>query len=581
MKSRYLVLFLFASLFSVIISSCSNDDPTDEKVVAKTPQDVNKIANEQLVSILSANKNDSILVVQKDTLLCYGFFKQLYGAEPKLLFSDKGKWNPLGDTLYKLVKEARYYGLIPNDYRFTAIDTLYKNVYNKAEDDYDATSIAKLDLLLCDAYFKMGAHANKGRFYPDSLLLEWNPNKLDSNWYRFLVKGINESKLRASLDSLEPKHEGYQFLKAELKKYIIENEKVDWDSVSFYNITDSTVFLAALKKRLLATNDYDAIIVGSDSLKMAAAIKSFQKKMNLEPDGKLGKLTKQAFGVSKEMSIRLMEMAMERWRWENTIFPEKYFWVNIPAANLHIWERNKGKIDPNWKLKKAQKEKIMETIGKDTLVLYSNVVVGKPETQTPILKAKINYMLIYPYWTVPYSIAWKEILPAVQRDSSYLRRKNFEVINSKGEVMDTKKISWKKYNKSNLPFKFRQRIGDDNSLGVVKFNFNNKYGVYLHDTNSKRYFKTFYRYQSHGCIRLEKYWETAKFIMREDTVKTPYDTLATYFATPLQRQMNLIKTVPIYIRYYTSVADCTGLKCYIDIYRKDEKMAKLVYNEKK
>lgn len=72
--------------------------------------------------------------------------------------------NRLGDTLYKLVKEARYYGLIPNDYRFTAIDTLYKNVYNKAEDDYDATSIAKLDLLLCDAYFKMGAHANKGRF---------------------------------------------------------------------------------------------------------------------------------------------------------------------------------------------------------------------------------------------------------------------------------------------------------------------------------------------------------------------------------------------------------------------------------
>ena len=143
------------------------------------------------------------------------------------------------------------------------------------------------------------------------------------------------------------------------------------------------------------------------------------------------------------------------------------------------------------------------------------------------------------------------------------------------------KISWKKYNKGNLPFKFRQRIGDDNSLGVVKFNFNNKYGVYLHDTNSKRYFKTFYRYQSHGCVRLEKYWETAKFLMREDTVKLPYDTLAVYFATPEQRQMNLKKDVSIYIRYYNSVADSTGLKRYIDIYRKDEAMAKMLYGSKK
>lgn len=560
MNTLFKFLPLFAIACTIVFTSCDTDESSEKKVVVKTPQDINKSATEQLNSILDKHKNDSVLVLHPDTLLSYGFFKQLYSKEAKLLFSDKGKWNTLGDTLYKLVKEARYYGLIPDDYHFTRIDTLYKNIYNKTEDDYDVSSIAKLDLLMCDAFFKMGAHANKGRFYPDSLLLEWKPAKLDTNWVFTLVKGIKESKLRAAIDSLEPKHEGYQFLKTELKKYILENEKTDWDSISFINITDTTVFLASMKKRFIASGDYDTTLTDKDSIKMAKAIKSFQKKMNLEPDGKLGKLTKQALGLSKETSIRQIEMAMERWRWEQRTFPKKYFWVNIPAADLHIYEKDKKGID--------------------TLVLLSNVVVGKPETPTPTLNAKINYMLIYPYWTAPYSIAWKEILPAVQRDSSYLRRKNFEVIGANNTIIDPQTIKWKKYNKTNLPFKFRQRIGGDNSLGIVKFNFNNKHGVYLHDTNSKKYFKTFYRYQSHGCVRLEKYWETAKFIMREDTLKLPYDTLAVYFATPTQRQIDLKKTIPIYIRYYSSVADTAGLHRYIDIYRKDEKMAKLLYKGK-
>lgn len=190
-------------------------------------------------------------------------------------------------------------------------------------------------------------------------------------------------------------------------------------------------------------------------------------------------------------------------------------------------------------------------------------------------------MLVYPYWNVPYSIAWKEILPMVKRDTAYLRKKNFECVDSKGKVLDISKIPWSKLNKDNLPFKFRQRIGGDNSLGICKFNFHNKYGVYLHDTNSKRYFKTFYRYQSHGCIRLEKFIETAKFLIRDDTLKTPYDTLMAYFETPIQRQINIKKPVPIYTKYYSVIPDSAGgIHFFIDIYRKDEKMMEMVYRNK-
>ncbi|HEY1039973.1 MAG TPA: L,D-transpeptidase family protein [Bacteroidia bacterium] len=559
MYTRILLKQLLILSIASVFFACGNDQD-DKKVIAKSPQDVNKIAGEQLTELLSKKVNDSLLILDKDSLITYAFFNNHYSKEAQALFTDKGKWNAIGDSLYTIIKDARYYGLIPADYHFQKIDSLYKSAYNKEEETYDARAIAKIDLLLMDGYYKFGAHLNKGRFYPDSLLLEWKPSKLDSNWNNVLKWGIQSKNIRAALDSLEPKHEGYVFLKKEFKKYLIENEKLNWDSISFANTKDTTQFLEQLKVRLIGSGDYDSSGTDSDSIKMAKAIKSFQTKMNLDPDGKLGKLTKQALKLSKENTIRQMEMSLERWRWEQPLSSKKYFWVNIPAANLHIYEKDED--------------------GKDTLVLFSNVVVGKPETQTPILNAKINYLLIYPYWTVPYSIAWKEILPAVQRDTNYLHKKNFDVINSKGEVVAIKSVNWKKLNKGNLPYKFRQRIGDDNSLGVVKFNFNNKYGVYLHDTNSKRYFKTFYRYQSHGCVRLDKYWETAKFLTRDDTLKLPYDTLATYFQTPFQRQINMKKLVPIYIRYYTTVADSTGLYRYIDIYRKDEKMAKLVYRGK-
>lgn len=567
-------VFSYVILLLLLASSCSTEKPAEEKkVVVKKVQDLNKIVSEQLEGILEENKNRKVLVLHKDTLLSFQFFRSLYAGKNIELFSTRGKLNALGDTLLRIIKEARWYGLIPNDYHYTKIDSLKNNFYDKKDSTYDAYALAKADLLLCDAYFKMGAHLNKGRFYPDSLLLEWNPNKLDSNWAQTLAEGLQNKNLRAALELLEPKHEGYVLLKQEFRKYLKETENMKWDSVSFYNVTDTVKLYADLKVRLINTGDFDSTIKYStrrikvpitqhikDSCILAEAIKKFQTRMNLEPDGKLGKQTRRALAHDKEADIRQMEMALERWRWEPKEYPKKYFWVNIPSCDLHVYEWDK-------------KQK------KDTLVLFSNVVVGKPENQTPVLKSKINYLIIYPYWKVPFSIAWKEILPAVQADTSYLRRKGFEVIGAHGVPVDPRKIKWKKYNKENLPYSFRQVIGEDNSLGILKFNFNSRHGVYMHDTNSKKYFKTFYRWQSHGCIRLEQYYEAARFILREDTLKIPYDTLDRWLATPEQRKINLRKTMPIYVKYYSTVADSLGLHRYIDVYKKDDEMARMLYKK--
>ena len=554
---------LIGLIFVLLISCRHEEEKVEQKVVkVKAPQDVNASVKKEIKSLLSKRINYTTLLLFEDTIRTLEFFKPDLETESPY-FTSKGKLKPIADTLLSIFKDARFYGLIPDDYHYSKLINLKEKYFNDKDGVFDAFAIAESEVLLFDGLYKFGAHLNKGRFYPDSLMLEWNPKKLDTNWVDIIHHGLMSGNIRAAFDSLEPIHEGYKFLKAELKKYILEHEKLIWDSVSFINVKDTALMYSQVKQRLIITGEYDSTVKGNDSVKLAKAIKKFQPKFNLDPDGKLGKYTKQALGYNKEKVIRQMEMALERWRWEPREFPKRYFWVNIPSADLHVWEYDK-------------KEK------EDTLVLFSKVVVGKPETPTPhSVKSKINYMLVYPYWNVPYSIAWKEILPAVKHDTSYLRRKGFEVVDYHGKVLDISKLHWKKYTKDYLPFKFRQRIGGDNSLGICKFNFHNKFGIYMHDTNSKKYFKTFYRYQSHGCIRLEKFVEAARFLIRDDTLKLPYDTLMTYFATPTQRQINMKKPFQMYVKYYTARADdSTGLHMYIDIYRRDEKMMKMVYKGK-
>jgi murein L,D-transpeptidase YcbB/YkuD len=545
----------------VIFSSCSDNDHNVEikKVEVKKPQDVNNEALKLLSDIHAKSMGDSVLIINSDTLHAYKFFKKISSGH-QLLFSDNGRLTSLGDSLLYIIKNARDYGLIPEDYHVPKLGALVSQFYIEADKAFNVSAVAEAEVLFTDACLKFGAHVNRGRLNPDTLLIEWNPHKLDTNWTRYLKNGIEMKNIRKAFDSLEPLHEGYHFLKRALANYIHENDSVNWESISFTNVTDSLKLKEDLKQRLRNTGDYDDSLKVNDSLKLASALKSFQKKMNLDPDGKLGKYTKQALGLSKELTIRQMEMALERWRWEPKKYPERYAIVNIPSAEINVWEWDK-------------KHKL------DTLVLNSRVVVGKPENPTPVLRSKINYMLIYPYWNVPYSIAWKEILPMVKRDTNYLHKKNFEVINWKGEVVtDLGKLNWKKFSKDYLPVKFRQRIGDENSLGICKFNFNNKYGVYLHDTNSKKYFKTYYRWQSHGCIRLEKFVEMARFLIRDDTLRIPYDTLQTYFTRQQQEKINLRKPLPIYVRYFTAAADSElNLKIYLDIYRRDEQMMKLLY----
>jgi murein L,D-transpeptidase YcbB/YkuD len=184
-----------------------------------------------------------------------------------------------------------------------------------------------------------------------------------------------------------------------------------------------------------------------------------------------------------------------------------------------------------------------------------------------------NFMM-YPYWRVPYSIVFKEMLPAIQKNIGYLASKNLEVIDKDGNTVDPSTINWSKLSKGHFPYVLRQMDGLDNSLGIMKFNFRNKYSVYLHDTNNRGLFKNSMRAMSHGCVRVQQWDSLAQFLVRTDTLSHKGDSVRAWLAREEKRQVDLPKHIPIYLRYFTAEGQNGTLVFFDDIYGEDRILKK-------
>ena len=146
------------------------------------------------------------------------------------------------------------------------------------------------------------------------------------------------------------------------------------------------------------------------------------------------------------------------------------------------------------------------------------MIMGKRSTPTPTLLSKVDQVILYPYWHVPYSIATKELLPAIKRNPGYIDAGNYQVLNKAGKIMDPYSINWHAYSRSYFPFIIRQSTGCDNALGLLKLNFYSPFGVYLHDTPNKSMFMLNKRYFSHGCMRMEKPMDLGHLVLKNNQI---------------------------------------------------------------
>ena len=220
-------------------------------------------------------------------------------------------------------------------------------------------------------------------------------------------------------------------------------------------------------------------------------------------------------------------MNMDRWRWLPDELGSRYLIVNIPAFRLDAIENGKS-------------------------VLSMRVITGREDNPTPVLADEITSVVFSPYWNIPESIVTKEILPKLENDPGYLDRNNMETDDSGRH--------------------FRQRPGPGNSLGAVKFVFPNHFNVYLHGTPSASLFKRVERDFSHGCVRLERPADLAKYVLRDQPEWTEERIVAAMNAGT-ERGVKLTTPLPIYLVYFTTWEEGGALRTVRDVYGLDKRHA--------
>lgn len=271
-----------------------------------------------------------------------------------------------------------------------------------------------------------------------------------------------------------------------------------------------------------------------------------------------------AQGMTQEETDRTIKVNLERLRWKNKPSQDKYVIVNIPDFRLDVIEGGKSTLN--------MKVCVGEGRNKDyanTLVEYDDSdKTDRPfSRETPQLNSMIYEAQVNPVWNIPQSIVNKEIVKHAEDDPYYLANNNIDVFENGKKLEDSETIDWASEDLSK--YEFKQRPGDDNSLGKVKFLFPNKSSVYLHDTPAKEPFKKNMRAVSHGCVRLEKPLDLAHSLFGDGS---KYDMIKQFMSedNPKPTDVALPKKVPVYITYVTCWADENGTLQYRpDVYGLD------------
>lgn len=402
-------------------------------------------------------------------------FYTLRNNEP--FWSHSGRLYPTADSLLAIIRGAEYYGVFPELYHTEALKRLMA-------DTTDLQRLARIDILLTDAYLALFQHLKYGVLDSRSLQRRDLSSATDPEGISSLA-GSDVISLRKSLVSREPLFRQYHQLKDALNVFLFE------------------------------AHDQDTV---------------WQKR-----------------------KLALM-LNLERWRWQN-LWPGRYILVNVPAFMMRVMEG-------------------------DSTMLQTKVIVGKRSTPTPILESVITSFIIYPYWHAPRSIATKEILPLLKSDRTYLERNNFQVLNKSGAVIPADTIQWHLYSTDHFPFILRQREGSENSMGIIRFNFANRYGVYLHDTNSKRLFERASRDLSHGCVRVSKAVDFARYLVRDDDIYVSPEDLDQYLSLRQRLQIDLREPITLKLEYFTAEVVNGQLRFHEDIYKKDSVMLQAFFRTK-
>ncbi|HVF95325.1 MAG TPA: L,D-transpeptidase family protein [Sphingomonas sp.] len=328
---------------------------------------------------------------------------------------------------------------------------------------------------------------------------------------------VRRDRLASWIAALPPPYAGYDALVAGLARYRRIATDGRWPMLRAgpdLGFGARGAAVTALRQRLAIEDPQLPATGATFDTALLDAVRRAQRRYGLNPTGTVGVQTLAQLNVPVEERIRQIMANMERWRWLPPQLDKDRVQVNIAAAVLTVFDG-------------------------DAPVMSMKAVTGRPGDETPMLVSSIHSVVLNPPWNVPASIATRELWPKERANPGYLKRNGFRVI----ETPDGGKRL--------------QQSSERSALGRYKFDFDNAFAVYLHDTPAQAGFARFDRLASHGCVRLEKPAELAKLLM-QGTPEWPAETIDTTVAAGKTVRAKLAAPVSVYLLYWTAFASANG-----------------------
>ncbi len=462
-----------------------------------------------------------------------------------------------------LLAAAGTHGLEPRDYD---ADALRQSVLRTSQHaTLDAAAAAALDRKLTQTMERYLADLRRGRIDPQQLPHGYAaPRRDDFDPASYLQAALAGKRLPAAARDAMPRIPQYERLRESLAKYRLLVDQPAWNTPlpalppgasgipPKLEPGQTWIGVPLLRQRLTALGDLDpgwAVTKNYDD-SLVEAVRSFQHRHGLTADGVIGKATLAQLGVAPEARVRQIELTMERLRWTPLLQASRMVVINVPEFVLRAYEVRGDEVTVRESMK---------------------VIVGKAmDTRTPLLVEQMRYIEFSPYWNVPPSIARGEVVPRLRRDPGYFEREGFEFVTGSGQIVNALAPAMLNDVVAGRA-RIRQRPGDRNALGDIKFVFPNSDNVYLHHTPAVRLFERDRRDFSHGCIRIEHPVALAQFVLKgmpEWTEERVREAMGRGESATLR----LAEPVPVLIAYGTVIVKAGRIHFFDDIYGHDRRL---------
>lgn len=451
-----------------------------------------------------------------------------FGGAPLWLASD-GFNEPRSNALLRAIVAAHADALQLDRYPLADLVTSLTGI--RQQQTSTAAALAAADVLLTSVYVALAEDLLSGQHDPKALAQDWHVDPERERVDSAVARSLQESMLDSAIARMRPRDSEYAALSQALLRFREVVSQGGWPTVPAGRQlrpgdSDSPARLLALRQRLAA----EGLLRGTTASgatydpALATAVARFQVRHGIVVDSMLGPETVDALNVPAQYRLAQIAANLERYRWLPRALGTRYVIVNVPAFRLEAFDGG-------------------------VRALEMKVIVGAEYQgrRTPVFADSMEYVVFRPYWNVTPDIQKKELEPKIAANPGFMATNDYEYWNDGGVR------------------RIRQRPGETNSLGLMKFMFPNSFNIYLHDTPQDDLFAEDIRAFSHGCIRLERPEEFAQWVLgwdapRVEEMKRGKDN----------QTVRLPRKVPVYIAYFTTYMRDGVLHFGNDLYSRDD-----------